>query len=664
MADLQLGDGRGAPSRLLRWIVASLFMSFAAAFALMVASVWGDYQNIPNFGELRSAHQGRTIRLHATDGSVFFALGPSYGRWLPYSQIPKTMTQAIIATEDRRFLSHPGVDPIGIARAVWVALTSHNGHRRWQGASTISQQLARNLFLDDRYSWMRKIREASIALALEWKFSKPQILELYLNKVYFGGGAYGVDAASHRFFGHSARHLSIVEAALIAGLVKAPSNYSPTADAEASINRASVVLDILNETGAISKRARLSLHPEQLQFAAAPPRNSARYFTDWIMPQIDRLAIPKSGAFDVYTTLDPMMQRQATASLHANTPSDLQGALVAIDHDGAIRAMLGGLRYKESSYNRATTAARQPGSTWKLFVYLTAFENGYSPDSRVMDEPAAIDGWQPHNDDGRYHGEISLRSAFAYSVNTVAAELASQLGTTKVADMARRLGISTPISNLPSMALGTSDVHLFEMTHAYSVMARAGLDSPPFGIEKVTSAGRLLYAHHDISPHMVLQPWVAAEMTDLLQAVVANGTGKGARIDRPAAGKTGTTNNGKDGWFIGFSGGLTTGVWMGRDDSRPVPALYGGRAPAKAFADFMKGAIATRSKDFFRLSDVAPPPVETDPMNSGSVSNEATPALPDTFDGAGTVSDPRSDILLQSDGGVIAAMPQTTKELP
>lgn len=660
MAKFQHGSRRGS---LLRWIMVPFGTLAVAAFFAMVASIWVDYQAIPNFGDLRSAHQGRTIRLHATDGSTFFTLGPGYGRWLPYSQIPRTMRQAIIETEDRRFLSHPGIDPIGIARALWVALKTADDHRRWQGASTISQQLARNLFLDDRYSWTRKFREMSFAIALEWKFSKAQILELYLNKVYFGGGAYGIDAASRRFFGHSARQLSLEESALIAGLVKAPSNYSPTADAAASIGRASVVLDILEETGAISRHERLSLHPERLRFAPAPPRNSARYFTDWIMPQIDRFAIPKTGIFDVYTTLDPMMQRQATASLHANVPSHLQGALVAIDHDGAVRAMLGGLRYGDSSYNRATTAARQPGSTWKLFVYLTAFENGYSPDSMILDEPAAVDGWQPHNDDGRYHGEINLRSAFAYSVNTVAANLAFQLGTAKVADMARRLGISTPISNLPSMALGSSDVHLFEMTHAYSVMARNGLDSPPYGIEKITSGGRLLYVHQEISPHMILQPWVATKMTDLLQAVVASGTGKAARIDRPAAGKTGTTNSGRDGWFIGFAGGLTTGVWMGRDDSRPVPALYGGRAPAKAFAEFMKGAIADRSKDFFRLSDVAPPPAETDPMNSRGASDAPPPLLADPPSNASMALDTESDALPQADDRLVATTPLTSKEL-
>lgn len=604
------GKSKGAHGRARIWTLRVLKIGAAAAVAGVLAIVIAvviAMQSLPDYQSLRSSPNGQMIRVHAADGSVIVSLGPSYGRWLDYDQIPQVMTDAMISTEDKRFYLHPGVDPVGMARAAWVAIERRGSGRRLQGASTITQQVARNIFLNNSYSWGRKVREMVLAMALERKFSKRQILELYLNKVYFGGGAYGIDAASRKFFGHPATQLRLPEAAIIAGLVKAPSSYSPTADAEAAIGRAGVVLDLMEENGKISAAERADANVEAVKLAPEPPQNSVRYFTDWALPQLDVLIDEKTEPLDVYTTIDLSMQRAATGAVQANVPKGTQGALVSLDRDGAVRAMVGGLDYVTSNYNRATTATRQPGSAWKIFVYMAALEAGYTPDTGVTDEPVTINGWSPRNSNGRFAGDIDVRTAFAYSINTVAAKLGVEVGFPAVADMARRFGISTPINTHPSMVLGTSDVRLIDMTRAFASIARKGIAVTPYGITKVTTAdGRLLYQHQDDTSRVLVAPWVAAGMTDLMQTAVSTGTGKAAQIGRPVAGKTGTTNSGKDGWFIGFSSGITTGVWVGRDDAKAVSALYGGRAPARAFADYMKVAVAKRPVEQFETQVTLP----------------------------------------------------------
>ncbi|MGD9811551.1 MAG: transglycosylase domain-containing protein, partial [Sphingobium sp.] len=531
------------------------------------------------------------------------------------NQIPLVMREAMVAVEDKRFYYHPGIDPIGMTRAAWFAIQNRGTGRRLQGASTITQQVTRNIFLNNSYSVGRKVREMILALAIERKFSKRQILELYLNKVYFGGGAYGVDAASRKFFGHPATTLSLPEAAIIAGLVKAPSNYSPTADAKAAVGRAGVVLDVMRANGVISERERANAKLADVALAPEPPQNSVRYFTDWALPQLDMLIDEPNEPLEVYTTIDLGMQRAATVALRANAPKNTQAALVSLDRDGAVRAMVGGLDYVTSNYNRATTALRQPGSAFKLFVYLAALEAGYTPQTGIVDEPVTIEGWSPRNSNGRYSGEIDIRTAFAYSVNTVAAKLGQDVGFTTVADMARRFGISTEVNTRPSMVLGSSDVRLIDMTRAFASVARKGVAVVPYGITKVTTAdGRLLYTHRDDTSRVLVAPWVAAGITDLLQTAVSTGTGRAAQIGRPVAGKTGTTSSNKDGWFLGFSSGITTGVWMGNDKARPVAGLQGGRAPARAFADFMKVAVAKRPVEQFD-TEVTLPEWQLEPDN-------------------------------------------------
>jgi len=595
-----------------RLIKAGLIAAGAGMIALVVAVVVA-MQSLPSFESLKSSPNGQMIRVHAADGTVIVSLGPSYGRWLAIDEIPQVMVDAMVSTEDKRFYLHPGVDPIGMARATWVAVVNRGSGRRWQGASTITQQTARNIFLNNNYSFGRKLREVVLALALERKFSKEQVLELYLNKVYFGGGAYGVDAASRKFFGHPATTLSLGEAAVIAGLVKAPSHYSPTADAEATVGRAGVVLDLLRENGYISSAERAGVDLASIKMAPEKPQDSVRYFTDWAMPQLDLLVEEREQPLDVYTTIDLRMQRAATEAIRANAEGGMQGALVAIDTDGAVRAMVGGLDYISSNYNRAVTAERQPGSAFKLFVYLTALEGGYTPATKVEDKPVTINGWQPRNSTGRYSGQIDIRTAFAYSVNTVAAQLGMEMGFPTIADMARRFGVTTAINTHPSMVLGSSEVRLIDMTRAFASIARKGVAVTPYGITRVTTAdGEELYRHQDDTSRVLVAPWVAAQMTDLLQTAVNTGTGKNAQIGRPVAGKTGTTSDNKDGWFLGFSSGLTTGVWMGRDDSKAVSGLQGGRNPARAFAQFMKVAVANRPVENFD-TDVTLPEWQLEP---------------------------------------------------
>lgn len=598
------GDGAGGGfgrwmKRILVWggalaLLGALFLGLAVAFAA---------RSLPTFYQLKATQNGQTIVVRARDGSEIAELGPNYGQWIAWERIPQPMKDAMVAVEDRRFYMHPGVDPLGLMRAVYVAVS---GDRRVSATSTITQQLARNVFLNSNRSLDRKLREGVLALALEAKFSKQQILELYLNKVYFGGGAYGVDSASRTFFSHPGTTLSVAEAAIIAGMVKAPSNYSPTADIDAAVGRAQVVLRLMEEQGYISP-VQAQVDPSTVKLKAEKAQNSARYFTDWALPQLELLLPETSEPIEVWTTIDPGMQKAATAAIAANSPRGAQGALVSLDRDGAVLALVGGIDYVKTNYNRATNALRQPGSSWKLFVYLAALEAGYKPDDRVKDVPVTIDGWSPRNSSGRNVGEIDLRTAFAYSINTVAAQLGNEVGFGTVASMARRFGITTPISTYPSMVLGSNEVRLIDMTRAFAALSAKGTSVEPWGILKVTSSsGEVLYEHEAARRVQLVPDYVAAGMTDLLQTAVSTGTGRAAQIGRPVAGKTGTTSSNKDGYFVGFSSGITTGVWMGRDDSRVVPGLQGGTAPARAFAAYMRYAVAKRPVEEFETELTLP----------------------------------------------------------
>src|SRR6187402_3890005 len=618
------------PPRWRIWLKRTLVWGGAAAALLLLAlgtSVYFAARSMPGYATLMSRQVGQTIVVRARGGSEIVALGPSYGEWLSSDEIPQVMKDAMVSVEDRRFHSHFGVDMPGIARALYVALRTDEPVR---ATSTITQQLARNVFLNSNRTIDRKLREAVLAMALEWKFSKEQILELYLNKVYFGGGAYGIDSASRKFFSHSARDLSTAEAAIIAGMVKAPSRYSPTADIEAAVGRGNVVLEQMRKYGAIGAAEAAAGDVSAVKLRQEEGQNSARYFTDYVLPQLD-LLLPSGSLepIEVWTTLDAGMQQAATQAVKANAPGGAQGALVSLDSDGAILALVGGRDYVQSSYNRATEALRQPGSAWKLFVYLTALEAGYTPEDRVVDEPVTIGGWSPRNSNGRFAGETNLRTAFAYSINTVAAQLGNEVGFSSVAGMARRFGITTPINTNPSMVLGSSEVRVIDLTRAFAAVGAGGRSIEPYGITRVVTAnGEELYHHKATQAYQLVPDYVAAGITDLLQTAVNTGTGRAAQIGRPVAGKTGTTSSNKDGWFVGFSSGITTGVWMGRDDAKRIAGLQGGTAPARAFAEFMKVAVAKRPVEQFETQ--APMPdwqLEPDEENWGFNMEESAPLV-------------------------------------
>ena len=624
---------RGPVADFFTFVLKAILLTAVAGTLALIVAVAIAYTTLPGFDEMMRSPNGQSVEIRGDDDSVLASLGPSYGEWLTYARIPKTMTGAMIAVEDRRFWMHPGVDPIGMARAFSV---NFKAGRSVQGASTISQQLARNIFLTSTKTYARKGRELILALALERKFTKEALLELYLNRVYFGGGAYGIDAASRKFFGHSADNLSLEEAAIIAGLVKAPSRYAPSADAEAARRRADTVIATMVDSGAITAAEAATADMGVVRFAAQPRQAGARYFTDWVLSEVENLTDESVESLQVTTTLNPQGQRAAEAAIAAESPAGAQGALVALARDGAVKAMVGGRDYVTSNYNRAVAARRQPGSAFKFFVYAAAIEDGVSPDDTVVDKPVTIGNWSPKNSNGRFVGAVTVRNAFAQSINTVAVELGARVGFDTVADMARRFGITTPIDRRPAMALGASDVTLLEMTQAYATVAAGGVEARPYAITRiVTGSGKVLYDREPDAPKVIVAPFVAAKMTELMQAAVETGTGRAAQIGRPLAGKTGTTSSNKDGWFLGFTNELTTGVWMGRDDARAVPGLAGGRAPARAFAAYMARAVGgTPPEPLITETDIDADAIEPDDQVYGISEDETAPGINPGPDGA------------------------------
>ena len=682
---------RGWKASAWLWLKRLTLIGFAVGVLGAIAlgtAVFFAARDMPSYSSLMSSQTGQSIIVRARDGTEIVSLGPSYGEWLHDDEIPGVMKQAMVSVEDHRFYSHPGIDPLGLARAVYNAFSED---RQVSATSTITQQLARNVFLNSNRTIDRKLNEAILAMALEWNFTKEQILELYLNKVYFGGGAYGIDSASRRFFSHSARELSLEEAAIIAGLVKAPSRYSPTADIDAAVGRANVVVGQMVTYGDLDPALARQVDVSTVNLREESGQNSIRYFTDYVLPQLD-LFLPGDSfePIEVWTTIDTGMQAAATTAIQSNVPGETQGALVSLDRDGAILAMVGGTDYVSSNYNRAVTAMRQPGSSWKLFVYLTALEAGYVPSSSVKDVPVTIDGWSPRNSNGRYNGDIDVRTAFAYSVNTVAAQLGNEVGFSNVANMARRFGITSEISSYPSMVLGTNEVRLLDMARAFAAVSARGTSIEPYGIIRVTGAdGEELYKRAEPRSYSLVPDYVAAGITDLLQTAVNTGTGRAAQIGRPVAGKTGTTSDNKDGYFVGFSSGITTGVWMGRDDNASVAGLQGGTAPARAFAAFMRYAVKDRPEEEFDtdlqlpewqlepdeefyfgdpddyyyidgqgnlVEPLGPPGIEVEDFDPDAV-GQPTPPMGNSVDSMGLPEPPQAasdDFLEQATGGAIS----------
>jgi penicillin-binding protein 1A len=548
---------------------------------------------LPSTSDLTVAERRPSVTLLAADGSLVATFGDLFGEPVHISEMPRYLPQAVIATEDRRFYSHFGIDPWGMLRAGIANLRA--GHVV-QGGSTITQQLAKNLFLTNERTLKRKIQETLLALWLERKFSKDQILEIYLNRVYLGAGTYGVDAASHRYFGKSARNLSLTEAAMIAGLLKAPTRFSPARDSDRAAERAQQVLANMADAGFITEaQAQAAAASEKRELAAAarsPP--GSRYFADWVAEQLGRLHEAQGRDVVVVTTLDPRMQAAADAAIAATLDRDgekarvEEGALVAMTPAGAVRAMVGGRDYGETQFNRATQAQRQPGSSFKPFVYLAALEHGMRPSDMFDDHRIRIGKWEPHNFENKYLGPVTAAEALAQSLNSVAAQVLERAGIDNVIETARRLGISSNLTRDASLALGTSEVSLVDLASAYCAFASGGIGAWPYGISEIRDTqGAVLWHRSGEGPGRVIDPAIAGEMNRMLMGVMQRGTGKGAQLDRPAAGKTGTTQDFHDALFVGFTADLVAAVWFGNDDNAPMKNVTGGTLPARTWKAFM-----------------------------------------------------------------------------
>jgi penicillin-binding protein 1A len=547
---------------------------------------------LPDTGDLTRAERRPSVTILAADGSLLTTYGDLFGQALTLKEMSPYLPKAVVATEDRRFYSHFGVDPIGLVRAAFANLAA--GHVV-QGGSTITQQLAKNLFLTPERSLGRKIQETLLALWLEHRFSKNQILEIYLNRVYLGAGTYGVDAAAHRYFNKSARQASLYESAAIAGLLKAPTRFNPIRDSDKAAARTAQVLAKMVDAGFVTSSQAMAALSGGSSLAAVPvTRPGARYFGDWVAEQLGDFADTGNRDLTVVTTLDPRMQAQAEAAIadvitrEGGKLAVSQGALVAMSPDGAVRAMVGGRDYTGSQFNRATQAQRQPGSAFKAFVYLAGLEAGLQPSDQFVDEPMRIGNWQPRDYTGHYQGEMTLAEGLAQSVNTIAVQVAQRAGLRNVVAVAHRLGISSPLAPEVSLALGTNEVNLLELVSAYAPFANGGLGVWPHGITEIRDgAGKIVFRRTGSGIGQVVTPELTGTMNQMLSAVIGHGTGKSAALPRPAAGKTGTTQDYRDAWFIGYTADLVAGVWLGNDDNAPMNKVTGSSLPAQTWRRFM-----------------------------------------------------------------------------
>jgi penicillin-binding protein 1A len=600
----------------LRW---SLVVGIWGAIAM--GAVFGYFAlTLPETGDLPSAERRPSITLVSSDGALLATYGDLFGDPVSLREMPKYLPDAVIATEDRRFYSHFGVDLFGLIRAVFINLRA--GHVV-QGGSTISQQLAKNLFLTPERTVGRKIQEMELALWLEHKFTKDQLLEIYLNRVYLGAGTYGVDAAAHRYFGKSARQVTLYESAIIAGLLKAPTKFSPARDRERAAQRAEQVLANMVDAGFLTPDQASTAAKQSVRLAdVTSSRSNNHYFADWIVEQLADFGGIANQDLTVVTTLDAHLQGAAEAAVAETLMRDgpkagaSQAALVAITPDGAVRAMVGGRDYGGSQFNRATQAMRQPGSAFKPFVYLAGLEAGLKPSDHFVDGPISFGKWQPRNYTNRYLGDITVADAFAQSINTVAVQVEMRVGVPHVIAAAHRLGITADLGNDASLALGTSEVTLLELTGAYGVFANGGMGVWPHGIAEIRDRnGKVLFQRGGSGLGRAIAPDIAAEMTELMSGVMTRGTGKAAALDRPAAGKTGTTQDSRDALFVGFTADLVAGVWFGNDDNSPMNKVTGGTLPAQTWKSFMRGVSTGPARP---LPSASPAPLTLPPATGSS----------------------------------------------
>jgi penicillin-binding protein 1A len=571
------------------------------------------------------------VTILAADGSVLAERGLRRGH-IRVDVLPKHLIEAVTATEDRRFYHHFGIDPVGLARATYSNLRAGTVV---EGGSTITQQLAKNLFLEPDRTMVRKIEELIYAVWLEQRFTKDEILELYLNRVYFGGGTYGVEAAARHYFGKSARDVTLAQSAMLAGLLKAPSRYAPTRSVRAASARAQVVLDNMVEAGFLTEAEVRAAGQQPLALSAKGDDTGYPYAVDWVAELLPEYVGDHKGALIVDTTIDAKLQRAAQERLRKLLDSEGremhagEGAVVVLDpRSGAVRALVGGRSYKASPYDRALKARRQPGSAFKPFVYLTALEAGYSPDSFAYDGPVNIRGWQPKNYTNNYKGKVTLRYSMANSLNTVAVKLTSAVGPDRVVSTAKRLGIHSTLHAQPSIALGTGDVTLLELAGAYAPFANGGMRVLPHVITRIRNGeGKQLYQRKQSATGRVVALHNVGAMNDMLNAALVRGTGKRAAIPlHVAAGKTGTTQNSRDAWFIGYTAYYVGGVWVGNDDNSRMKKVTGGTLPASLWHDIM--LYAHEGKQPLPLPGTRGPAPKQDTIAAGlwQADNSQTPS--------------------------------------
>ena len=582
----------------------------------MVAAIWGLIAGIggvayyawdlPPVDPDALGDRRPSLTVLATDGAPLARLGDQVGETLTVTDLPPHLVQAVLAIEDRRFYSHIGVDPIGIARAAWANLRAG---RAVQGGSTITQQLVKNLFLTPERTLRRKVQEALLALWLEARFDKDTILAAYLNRAYFGAGAYGVDAAARIYFGVTARSVTLDQAAILAGLLRAPSRLSPLRSPAAAQARADIVVAAMIDAGFLTETAiRNTGAPIVPPLPRRRPAGDigARYFADWVAADIGQQVGRRDRDLVATTTLDPRIQVLAQAAVGAvlSDRPELQAAIVVMEPDGAIRSMVGGRSYADSQFNRATQALRQPGSAWKPLIFATALEAGFQPDTLVQDTPVAVGDWQPDNADSLYRGEITLAEALAHSSNAATVRTLQAVGLARVDRLAADLGISVALPDDLTSALGTAGVPLIELTAAYAALANGGHPVVPFGVRMVEGAdGSILFDRRAAPLPRVFAPETVTDMHRMLAAVVADGTGRAAALDRPVAGKTGTSQDSRDAWFVGYTADYVIGVWVGRDDAAPAQGISGGGIAARlwhAVADPLHAGLPVRSPPGWR----------------------------------------------------------------
>lgn len=539
---------------------------------------------LPDIDQAVARTRQPSTTITAENGNEVKTFGSVYSEVIRLNELPSYVPDAIISTEDRRFYAHFGFDIVAFTRAM---LTNIFMGRYAQGGSTITQQVAKNLFLTSQKNIKRKTQELLLAFWLEHKFSKEQILTLYLNRVYLGAGTYGIEAASQKYFQKSSRDMNLLEAAIIAGMLKAPSRYNPIASAERAKARAKVVLQNMVNNDALTER--------QMKYALTLPVGEdksykvqgADYFADWVYREVNDYIGERDNDIYVYTTLDQKIQENAEkilreAVLAAKNRNVSEGAVVVLNKSGEVKAMVGGIDYRKSQFNRAVTALRQPGSAFKPFVYLTALQNGWKREDRIDDVPLSIGKWKPENYDKKYYGSVTLDEALMKSLNLATVNLSESLSRKDIIRTAKKMGISTPVENTPSLALGAFEVKVIDMATAYSAIANGGYATWPHAIKEIyTRDGYQLYQREADTENRILDAGAVKDLTKMLEKVISQGTGRRAKIPGFAAGKTGTTQDYRDAWFVGFTDEYVIAVWVGNDDNSPMKGVTGGTLPAE-----------------------------------------------------------------------------------